>query len=60
MSIMISNDDEGNGYHYLWYSFQTAKEMMKGITDAGLPPEFACIDGLDDRVDSEDNTIILG
>ena len=26
----------------------------------GLPPEYACIDGLDDRVDSEDNTIILG
>ena len=19
--IMISNDDEGNGYHYLWYEF---------------------------------------
>ena len=22
--IMISNDDEGNGYHYLWYEFQVS------------------------------------
>ena len=25
--IMISNDDEGNGYHYLWYEFQTPEEI---------------------------------
>lgn len=23
--IMISDDDEGNGYHYLYYSFITAE-----------------------------------
>lgn len=34
--IMISDDDEGNGYHYLWYSFQTAEEYDKGIKDVGL------------------------
>jgi hypothetical protein len=26
--IMISDDDEGNGYHYLWYSFSNAKEIL--------------------------------
>lgn len=25
--VMLSNDDEGNGYHYLWYAFITGKEM---------------------------------
>lgn len=25
--VMISSDDEGNGYHYLWYAFITGKEM---------------------------------
>ena len=27
--IMISQDDEGNGYHYLWYAFTPAKELIK-------------------------------
>jgi len=40
--IMISSDDEGNSYHYLWYDFIEAKEMIdnynilefdKGIAD---------------------------
>ncbi len=28
-SIMISQDDEGNGYHYLWFGFTTSKEMQE-------------------------------
>ncbi len=27
-TIMISNDDEGNGYHYMWYTFSTVEEAM--------------------------------
>lgn len=27
--IMISDDDEGNGYHYLWYAFSTAKDFVE-------------------------------
>ena len=25
--IMISDDDEGNGYHYLWYEFSKAEDI---------------------------------
>lgn len=28
-SIMISNDDEGNGYHYLYYNFSMAEELLE-------------------------------
>lgn len=27
-TIMISQDDEGNGYHYLWYSFSSPYEVL--------------------------------
>lgn len=27
-TIMISQDDEGNGYHYLWYTFCKPEEVM--------------------------------
>lgn len=30
-TIMISDDDEGNGYHYLWYSFTTPEELNSRI-----------------------------
>lgn len=56
-SIMISNDDEGNGYHYLWYSFTTPAELNNGFEDLGL--DFG-IDGLDESVAPIDKTIILG
>lgn len=26
-TIMISNDDEGNGYHYVWYAFTPANDI---------------------------------
>jgi hypothetical protein len=46
--IMISQDDEGNGFHYLWYSFST--------------PEEAGVDELDinEDVAKLEDTIILG
>lgn len=57
--IMISNDDEGNGYHYLWYSFITVKELEKPVEYKGemITPE--PIDTCDSIAKKED-TIILG
>ena len=26
--IMLSDDDEGNGYHYCWYLFSTPDDVM--------------------------------
>ena len=50
-SVMISNDDEGNGYHYCWHSFSTAEEFMSAEDE-----EFC----LDERIAPKDKTIILG
>ena len=50
-SIMLSDDDEGNGYHYLWYSFITASE---------LDDAFELENSLDERIAPKDKTIILG
>lgn len=33
--ILISNDDEGNGYHGLYYAFSDAQKM--NLTDFELP-----------------------
>ena len=46
-SIMISDDDEGNGYHY----FSMADEIMSAEDE-----EFC----LDERIASKEKTIILG
>ena len=48
--IMISDDDEGNGYHYLWYSFSND---VKELT------EYTCT-RVDEDIATEENTIILG
>ena len=57
--IMISNDDEGNGYHYLWYSFITVKEMEKPVEYDGqmITPEpiETC-----DSIAKKEDTILLG
>ena len=45
--IRLSQDDEGNGYHYLWYSFCDAKEV---ITENEISKDIASLD----------DTIILG
>lgn len=57
--IMISQDDEGNGYHYLWYSFQTVKEYEQPMEYNGK--EFQVnFEWADERVASKEDTIILG
>lgn len=57
--IMISSDDEGNSYHYLWYSFTTVKEMEEPIKigDKEYTEEFYYAD---ERIAPKDKTIILG
>lgn len=46
--IMISQDDEGNGFHYLWYEF--------------CDPDEALVDDylIDEKIAKKENTIILG
>lgn len=50
-SIMISDDDEGNGYHYLWFAFIEAKD---------LEGSYELINSLDEDIAPMDKTIILG
>lgn len=47
--VMLSDDDEGNGYHYCWYAFTPAMEI--DLID--------CY-GFDDCIAPIENTIILG
>jgi hypothetical protein len=58
-AIMISSDDEGNNYHYLWYGFTTIKQMEEPIKLGNkvyeCPFEFA-----DERIAKKEDTIILG
>lgn len=46
--IMLSDDDEGNGYHYCWYLFSTPDDVM--LEDYLI----------DKRNAEKDDTIILG
>ncbi len=50
-SIMLSNDDEGNGYHYLWYTFISANELKGSYELEG---------SIDENIAPIDKTIILG
>ena len=59
-AIMISDDDEGNGYHYLWYSFIKANKMLDDMKNLNLPENFIMIDGLDENIAKKEDTIILG
>lgn len=57
--IMISSDDEGNNYHYLWYTFTTIEEMEEPIKIGGkvYKHEFEYVN---ENVEKKENTIILG
>lgn len=57
--IMISNDDEGNGYHYLWYTFETTEDFDKQIEEVNLPQEYM-FNYNEDRISKKEDTIILG
>ena len=35
--IMLSDDDEGNGYHGLYFSFTPAEKMFSGSFPPSLP-----------------------
>ena len=57
--IMISSDDEGNSYHYLWYAFTTIKEMEEPIK-IGSKEYTSTFDFTNDKVAKKEDTIILG
>ena len=56
MKIMISSDDEGNNYHYLWYGFTTVKQYNEEMDEYGFPH----FSWLSDNCSDENDTIILG
>ena len=37
--IMLSDDDEGNGYHYWWYSFSMVDEYTEEFVDEKINPK---------------------
>lgn len=47
--ILISTDDEGNGYHTLFYAFLDDKNEIRN-----------CLDYEHDRTHTPDNCVILG
>lgn len=48
-TIALSNDDEGNGYHYCWYAFTSISS-----------DEAEYLYGIDNTVAPVEKTIILG
>lgn len=58
-TIMITSDDEGNGYYYLWYLFSTVEEMEEPITigNKEIKNEF---EFADERIAKKEDTILLG
>ena len=52
-TVMLSADDEGNGYHYCWYSFTTVEELLEGNP-------MICVFIVDEDIATMEQTIILG
>lgn len=59
-TIMISQDDEGNSYHYLWYSFQTVEEYEKPYEYRGKMYDGVEFYYANENVAKKQDTIILG
>lgn len=57
--IMLSQDDEGNGYHYLWYSFTRIADFEKPFEMGGKKYQFD-FEYADERVAKKEDTIVLG
>lgn len=57
--IMISQDDEGNSYHYLWYAFCPIEEYEKEVEYQGQKYQFD-FEYADESVAKKEDTIILG
>ena len=47
-TIMISQDDEGNGYHYLWYTFSKPEDCYLDNSE------------INEDIAKQKDTIILG
>ena len=58
-TIMISQDDEGNGYHYLWYSFTTMEQMEEPV-EIGNKEYKSEFYFADENIAKKEDTIILG
>lgn len=58
-TIMISSDDEGNSYHYLWYSFTTIEQMEEPVI-IGTKEYKSDFEYYDEKVAKKEDTIILG
>jgi hypothetical protein len=58
-TIMISSDDEGNSYHYLWYAFTTIEETEKPLEIDGQTYQEKFMFAEEDVAPKKD-TIILG
>lgn len=48
--VLLSCDDEGNGFHTLFYGFTTELEELKALSDWGLFHDF----------DNPEDVVILG
>ena len=55
---MVSDDDECNGYHYLWSGFITVKEYEKPFVYQGEKYDLT-YDFCSENISNKDNTIIL-
>ena len=58
-TIMISSDDEGNSYHYLWYSFTTIEQMEEPVI-IGTKEYKSEFEFCDEDIAKKEDTIILG
>ena len=59
-TIMISQDDEGNGYHYLWYSFTPMEIMEESITMPSGEIIQCEFEFANEKIAKKEDTIILG
>jgi hypothetical protein len=59
-TIMISSDDEGNSYHYLWYSFTSIEEYEKPMILPNGKEYKENFYFTSNNVASKEDTIILG
>lgn len=57
--IMISSDDEGNSYHYLWYAFETIEEYEQEEDYNGYKFKMNFTYNVD-KISKKEDTIILG
>ena len=48
--IMLSDDDEGNGFHYCWYTFSACEDNISEYNDYLI----------NEKVAKKEDTIMLG